>query len=202
MLKNLSLRNRDPNVAAAWRIAFSSLIDAGVVQVSVGDIFEGDAADAILSPANSFGYMDGGIDAAYLQRFGLGLQSRLRATIDDAFYGELHVGEAVVVPTGDTPINWLVSAPTMRVPMNVSRTLNAFTAFRAALIAIAAHNRLHPAGRIESLLSPGLCTGIGAMDPHTSARQMRAAWDMVVGGMRWTRPEDALRSQADLERAP
>ena len=32
-------------------------------QISCGDIFKGaPAADAIVSPANSFGFMDGGID--------------------------------------------------------------------------------------------------------------------------------------------
>jgi O-acetyl-ADP-ribose deacetylase (regulator of RNase III) len=47
------------------------------VEVGFGDIFEA-TADSIVSPANSFGYMDGGIDAAYLARFGAGLQSRLQ----------------------------------------------------------------------------------------------------------------------------
>jgi O-acetyl-ADP-ribose deacetylase (regulator of RNase III) len=198
MLKSLQLRSRNPALISAWRTSFAPQIAAGVVEASIGDIFEGDSADAILSPANCFGYMDGGIDAAYLQRFGLGLQARLQATIRDEFFGELHIGQAVVVPTGDTPINWMVSAPTMRVPMDVSRTLNAFTAFRAALIAVAAHNQRNPTQRIASLLSPGICTGIGAMPPTIAARQMRSAWDMIVEGARWVRPEDALRSQVDL----
>ena len=35
------------------------------------------SADAIVSPANSFGYMDGGIDLVYLHRFGWELQTAL-----------------------------------------------------------------------------------------------------------------------------
>ena len=41
------------------------IIFLGIIcwQISFGDIFKGaPAADAIVSPANSFGFMDGGID--------------------------------------------------------------------------------------------------------------------------------------------
>jgi O-acetyl-ADP-ribose deacetylase (regulator of RNase III) len=37
-----------------------------VHQVSILDV----ACDAVVSPANSFGFMDGGIDAVYLSLFG------------------------------------------------------------------------------------------------------------------------------------
>jgi O-acetyl-ADP-ribose deacetylase (regulator of RNase III) len=66
------------------------------VEVGQGDIFE-TKADAIVSPANSFGYMDGGIDAVYLERFGAGLQARLQAVLREEHHGELPVGHAVVV---------------------------------------------------------------------------------------------------------
>ena len=51
--------------------AFSSLHSSLQLQISYGDIFKGaPAADAIVSPANSFGFMDGGIDYAYSDHFG------------------------------------------------------------------------------------------------------------------------------------
>ena len=41
------------------------------MKVSQGDIFNGaPVADAIVSPANSFGFMDGGIDYCYSEHFG------------------------------------------------------------------------------------------------------------------------------------
>jgi hypothetical protein len=78
----------------AWRAAFA-------------DREEG-PADAMVSPANSFGMMDGGLDAAIRDE---------------------------LVETGDTRWPALVVAPTMRVPESVAQTLNAYLAFRTVVLA-------------------------------------------------------------------
>jgi O-acetyl-ADP-ribose deacetylase (regulator of RNase III) len=173
----LYLRDRSPDVAAAWRAHFEGTQN---VEISQGDIFrDAPHADAIVSPANSFGYMDGGIDAVYLQRFGPEIAVRLQTLIKAAWDGELPVGCAAIVETGDRAIPYLVSTPTMRVPMDVSQTVNAYLAFRAALIAVREANRRKP-GMIQSILCPGLCTFYGHMSPDKSARQMRFAHRLVV----------------------
>jgi hypothetical protein len=69
------LRDIDHDVVRAWEKYFKGVAN---VRISHGDIFE-KPADAIVSPANSFGYMDGGIDLVYLRRFGWELQTRLQA---------------------------------------------------------------------------------------------------------------------------
>ena len=61
------LHTFDSAMAAAWRKAFD---DAPCAVVVEGDILEGQF-DAVVSPANSFGFMDGGIDLAYRRYFGL-----------------------------------------------------------------------------------------------------------------------------------
>lgn len=104
----------------------------------------------------------------------------------------------MLVSTGDVPIAWLVSAPTMRVPMNVARTTNAYVAMRAALVAVVEHNSRVPKQRIDEVLCPGLCTAIGGMNPRVAAKQMRAAWDTVFAGKRWVRPDEARSSQQEL----
>lgn len=71
-------------------------------------------ADAIVSPANSFEFMDGGIEPAYTRRFGWGLQSRLQTLIAEERSGELPVGHAVVVPTRDAGIPWMQCADDAR----------------------------------------------------------------------------------------
>jgi len=169
------LRDIDPDVVNAWRKYFKGIAD---VRISLGEIFES-SADAIVSPANSFGYMDGGIDLVYLHRFGWELQTRLQAHLRDEHDGELPVGQATIVETFDSTIPYLVSAPTMRVPMNVSNTVNAYLAFRAAIRAIKLHNQEAPQA-IRSVLCPGLCTAIGRMPPDLSARQMAAAYETCV----------------------
>jgi len=136
--------------------------------------------DAIVSPANSFGFMDGGIDLLYSKYFGWSLQTDLQALLAEQHYGELPVGQAVVVATGHDSIPFLVSAPTMRIPADISATVNVYLAFRAALIAVLAHNA-RTKTLIQTLLVPGLGTGIGGVAPVAAARQMRLAYDAIVG---------------------
>ena len=169
---NLHLRDLNRHVCNAWEPAFA---DQTTVDVACTDIFD-TKADAIVSPANSFGFMDGGIDLAYLHRFGFDLQDRLRARIHDEWHGELPIGAALLIETGDTAIPWMVCAPTMRVPEDVHRSVNAYLAFRATLLAIRTHNDASPEA-IQSILCPGLATLTGSMAPGTCARQMRYAWD-------------------------
>jgi O-acetyl-ADP-ribose deacetylase (regulator of RNase III) len=164
------LRDRNPALVAVWRQEFASASD---VEVSHGDIFDL-AADAIVSPANSFGFMDGGIDLVYSQRFGWTVQENLQRIIQAEHGGELPVGLAVIIPTHDASIPLLISAPTMRVPMDISNTVNAYLAFRAAIRAATDHNRsaLRP---IETILCPGLGTATGRIPAAVCARQMRYA---------------------------
>jgi O-acetyl-ADP-ribose deacetylase (regulator of RNase III) len=169
------LRDIDPDVVSAWQKYFKGVPN---VCISLGEIFER-SADAIVSPANSFGYMDGGIDLVYLHRFGWELQTRLQTHLREEHDGELPVGQATIIETFDATIPYLVSAPTMRVPMNVANTVNAYLAFRAAIRAIKRHNREMPQA-IRTILCPGLCTAIGRMPPDLSARQMAAAFETCM----------------------
>jgi O-acetyl-ADP-ribose deacetylase (regulator of RNase III) len=169
------LRDTSAEMVQAWQKHFMGIAN---VRISHGDIFES-SADAIVSPANSFGYMDGGIDLVYLRRFGWELQTRLQTHLKTDHDGELPVGQATIVETFDTDIPYLISSPTMRVPMNVVNTVNAYLAFRAAIRAIKQHNRDQP-GTIQTVLCPGLCTAIGRMPAELAARQMAAAFEVCL----------------------
>lgn len=139
--------------------------------------------DAVVSPANSYGWMRGGIDAVYAQRFPA-VEERVRSAVLAYHGGELPVGEALLVPTGVRAPYWLISAPTMREPgeqLPVD-TVHPYLAARAVF-------RLWESGRLEdgspvrlaiSVLGvPGLGTGVGGVSPTICARQVSAAWDEV-----------------------
>ncbi len=177
-MMNLSVRLRDRNapITSAWTKHFAGLAN---VEISTGDIFD-ITADAIVSPANSFGFMDGGIDLVYSQRFGWELQERLQEKIREEHYGDLPVGHAVVVATYDDEIPFLVSAPTMRIPMDVSKTINAYLAFKAALESVRRFNAQKPDTPIRTLLCPGLGTAVGRMKAEDCAKQMAAAYAAVA----------------------
>lgn len=173
------LASPDLTMVAAWTEAFSDT----EVEVHNGSILDL-SCDALVSPANSFGFMDGGLDLAYSQHFGWDLQLRLRRQILERHHGELPVGAAEIVATGMSAPAFMIAAPTMRVPMRLpDDSVNPYLAARAALIA-ASHGRL-PDGtpsspRIQVLAIPAMGTGVGRIAPKVCARQMRAAYDAVI----------------------
>jgi len=172
-------------LAEAWK---SFCGDLDFVTVHFGSIFDVEC-DAVVSPANSFGFMDGGIDLLYSQRFGWGVQARLQRAIQERHYGELLVGTAEIVETYDVDIPYLIAAPTMRVPMVLRESVNPYLAARAVL-RLAVHGTM-PVGPyadepmtevIEAVAFPGLGTGVGKVGPNACARQVRAAIDDVILG--------------------
>ena len=172
--REIYLIDLSTDLVEAWAEAFDGFDD---IEVSCADIFSR-SADAIVSPANSFGIMDGGIDRVLRDKLGYGTENRLQDAIVEQFHGELPVGSALVVETKTPPWHHLVAAPTMRIPERVAHTLNAYHAFRAILLAFKAHNlSASEDQQIATLVCPGLATGIGGMEPRVCAGQMRMAYN-------------------------
>src|SRR5262245_11501468 len=167
----------DLSAGVADRLAYHFHGVAGV-EVVQGNLLDLDC-QAVVSPANSFGDMGGGIDKAIDDHHGGEAQRRVRAAIREQFLGELPVGAALVVALPARRFPFVVAAPTMRIPGSVRGSLNAYLAMRAALVAVLRHNAA--GGReIRTLAGPGLGTGVGGMDHDEAAGQMRAAYDNVV----------------------
>ena len=160
----------------AWQHFFANEPD---VDIKEGDITK-EQGDAIVSPANSFGFMDGGVDYAISVRLGWDLQERLQAKIKALPEGELLVGRSLVLETNDAQIPYLISSPTMRVPMsfNIKTSVNAYLAMKATLIAAKAHEA------IDTVIIPGFCTGVGKMNEEIAAGQMYQAYREIIKGER------------------
>src|SRR5215207_4089662 len=179
------LASVEPALTAAWEQHCGDLPD---VMVHVGSILDL-TIDAVVSPANSFGFMDGGLDYAYSAHFGWDVQDRLQELIRTRHHGELLVGAAEIVDTGDTRIPFVIAAPTMRVPMILMDSVNPYLAARGALLLIR-HGTIASgplAGHavrdvVQSVAFPGLGTGVGRVGPNTCARQVRMAIEEVVLG--------------------
>lgn len=216
------LRDVKTGMVEAWKVQFADYADG--VEVSYGDIFKGaPAADAIVSPANSFGFMDGGIDMYYSVHFGWQMQERLQEVIHSKKDGEIIVGDAVIIPAYSSeeeaekmlsreamedlpkeavanegkPIKWLISAPTMRIPEDVSATVNAYLAFRAVILAVKKHNADPSNEPIRSVLCPGLGTAVGKMPKEQCALQMRLAYEKYELGMHTNKnPPESLHQMS------
>ena len=166
---------REEPLGVAWRRYFSERSD---VKVVTGDICRL-ACDAIVSPANSFGFMDGGLDHQISDYFGWELQDQVQKAIRARPMRELLIGEAIIVSTNHARVPWLVVAPTMRVPMRIRTAINAYLAMKAILIAMREHSHEIP---IESVAISGLGTGIGQLSPEVCAAQMWQAFREIVMG--------------------
>lgn len=148
----------------------------------VKNILEENYIDIIVSPANSHGFMDGGIDDVYRELFP-GIQSRVQKCIETyqiktplgAFV--LPIGSAMLVPTLENNTKLLACVPTMMLPEKIIGTYNVYWAMRGlfkVLDKIMAHP-LHP--NIMNVAIPCMGTGVGQLPPEVSARQIQAAMD-------------------------
>lgn len=156
----------NPRVVVALRRYFSPFPE---VSISHDDLLRV-AVNVAVSPANSEGFMDGGIDRAYAAFFGPKLSRLVRDTTLRRPEGFLPVGAAAVIATGHPVIRYLLLAPTMHNPEHVPST-NAYRALRAALRLSASHPELDGAW-----FCPGLTTQVGGVDPEDAAKEMAEAY--------------------------
>lgn len=161
--------DNSPDVIDSLKKVFKSKKDINFI---VDDILKS-ARGTLLSPANSFGFMDGGVDLDYVRHFGTSLQINVHRVVGRRPEGFLPVGAAELVITNDPLIPRLIIAPTMLEPEAIV-PYQVFRAFRAALKLI---EKLKITGDIYS---PGFGTGIGRVDPDEAAKMMFKAYENVV----------------------
>jgi O-acetyl-ADP-ribose deacetylase (regulator of RNase III) len=162
----LHLVDLDPAVVAAWRAAFAPFPQITIARADLLAI----ARNAVVSPANGYGFMDGGIDAAYVRFFGPALESAVRDRIAARPEGHLLVGASLIVDTHHPRIPYMIVAPTMLMPEPIP-PLNCYRAMRAILRTAARDPNV-----ARALYCPGLGTGVGLVPPKESAQQMAQAY--------------------------
>lgn len=168
----LILVDPNPELCTAWRKAFKGLPRVKVVNARFETLPE---FDCMVSAANSFGLMDGGVDLAITSFFGVELMDRVQARVIAEFRGEQPVGTSMIVETGHPKHPFIAHTPTMRIPMHIATTDHAYTAMWAMLLAVHRHN-LAEKKPIRSVACPGLGTATGAMPVAEAARQMALAY--------------------------
>lgn len=167
------LVDRNPELVAAWNEEFKGYEN---IETHCGDIFD-KSADIIVSPANSFGFMDGGIDLAYSKKMGWHIQERVQDKIKTEFDGELLIGQSCIIDTDFAQYPKLLAAPTMRVPMYLDGSPNVYLAAKAIFLGV------KRAGEDLTCVIPGLGTGCGHVSFALCANKMRMAYDDWYSGL-------------------
>lgn len=171
-MKKLILVDPNSGVCAAWQTTFANLPNIEIIN----DRFENlPAFDCMVSAANSFGLMDGGVDLAISNFFGDQLMQRVQQRIIDQWFGEQPVGTSMIVETDHPKHPYIAHTPTMRVPMPIAYTDNVYLAMWAMLRAIHLHNKTNER-KIEIVACPGLGTLTGLVPFGDAARQMALAY--------------------------
>ncbi|MFF2194653.1 macro domain-containing protein [Streptomyces sp. NPDC058157] len=182
------LTDVNERVVQAWRAAFA---DTPGIEIRRGSILDEDV-DAWVSPTNSRGRMDGGVDAVVKRHLGAGIQLRVQRAIRDRFAGTLPVGSAVCVPSGASVPRYLISTPTMvESAQNVGDTLNVALACAAAFQAVHRQNRLAP-GSIRSVALVGMGAQTGRVPARVCANLMWTGYTLFHD--HWFQDDDELRA--------
>jgi O-acetyl-ADP-ribose deacetylase (regulator of RNase III) len=185
----------DNDLVRAWKATCGNIENVTIHHGSIFDV----KCDAIVSPANSFGFMDNGLDLEISKFFGAHVQERLHKLIQTRHHGELLVGAAEIVETDHSEIPYLICAPTMRVPIILKETVNVYLAMRAILILVKFGTV--PDGTpvkhiIETIAIPGIGTEVGKVPPDICALQMRVALREILLSQ-YKFPESWLQAQRD-----
>ncbi|MCF3180650.1 macro domain-containing protein [Streptomyces polychromogenes] len=195
------LTDVNERVVQAWRAAFA---DTPGIEIRRGSILDEDV-DAWVTPTNSRGRMDGGVDAVIKRHLGAGIQLRVQRAIRDRFAGTLPVGSAVCVPSGATVPRYLISTPTMvESSQNVRDTLNVALACAAAFQAVHRQNRRAP-DSIRSVALVGMGAQTGRVPARVCANLMWTGYTLFQD--HWFEDDDELRATITaqlhgIEKAP
>ena len=165
----------DPNaeLCIEWNKEFNEYEEVRVVNGYFEDLPE---YDCMVSAANSFGLMDGGVDLAITNYFGEQLQANVQRYIIAYYFGEQPVGTSFIIETGNAKHPFLAHTPTMRVPTPINGTDNVYMAMKAMLEAVWRHNEGPSPEKIFTIACPGLGTSAGRMRASEAARQMKLAY--------------------------
>jgi O-acetyl-ADP-ribose deacetylase (regulator of RNase III) len=160
-----------------YKQALPMFVDCPDITVTQNTITNG-SYSTLISAGNSFGQMDGGVDKiinTYLSSYTPHkyIHEDVIAAIGQHFAGELPVGQSIWIPTESPRHTKLIYTPTMRIAEDVSHTLNAYLAFRSALLVMQQAN-------IQEASTPLFCTGAGCMSVTKACKQMKEAYNTVI----------------------
>ncbi len=128
------------------------------IQIQQGDITKVNA-EAIVVPANSFGWMGGGSASAIKKAGGSDIEEE---AVEKA---PLEIGNAIATGAGRLPFKAVIHAPTMESPSEKARDYNVSMSVRGALL-------LADDQKFRVIAMPGMGTGIGSFPKNKAAEIM------------------------------
>lgn len=132
----------------------------------------GNEIDCVVSPANSYGLMDGGYDLAISNWFGEKLPQKVQKYIQAHYHGEQPVGTSFLIQIPDSE-KYLAHTPTMRIPSPIYDWMTVYHAMRSTLLEALRYP-------VNTILVPAFGGRCGEVPKGILARMMRLAYDQVL----------------------
>lgn len=187
----IHLLSRKAVMVDCWYAYFSGTPEVSVVCEDLNRFLQTHKVDCVVSPANSYGLMDGGFDLAISEYFGWDLQNKVQKYIVDNFKGEQPIATSFIIDTGKDDIK-LIHTPTMRVPFPVKDPMIVYQCMRTTLMT-ALENE------IESIVIPAFCGECGDVSPKVIAYLMFEAYKQVFNPPNSIDWDYALRWSPELQ---
>lgn len=174
---NIVLLDLNSTITEAWKKNFAEYDKVAVVR---GDLLSflntpmGKDIDCIVSPANAYGLMDGGLDKAisnYYEGHSIDIGREVRYLIRNYYHGEQPVTSALYVSFACAPD--LIHCPTMRTPMRIDDPMIVYYCMRNTLMCAEDNN-------VKTILIPAFGGATGGVNPETISRLMLAAYKQLI----------------------
>ncbi len=174
-----------------WYAYFSGKQEVSIVCDELKQFMQTHNVDCVVSPANSYGLMDGGFDLAISEYFGWELQNKVQKYILEKFRGEQPVATSFIIDTGINDIK-LIHTPTMRIPFPVKDPMIVYQCMRTSLITALENN-------IESIVIPAFCGECGDVSPKVISYLMFEAYKQIINPPKSIDWDYALRWSPELK---
>ena len=131
-----------------------------------------DKIDCLVSPANAFGMMTGGFDAALSEILGWDFQYKVQDYIKENFYGEQGVGTSFIIQTNIPKLS-LIHTPTMQYPSKILDDMIVYYCMRATLICALKND-------IKSIVIPVFGGACGSVEPEIASKRLKEAYMQIL----------------------
>ena len=166
------LNDTNDFMCSEWENVFASDLDVSIFKGQLKDLLNTkEKIDTIVSPANSYGLMDGTYDLAIINYFGEELMKDVQEYILKHYCGEQPICSSFIINIPNTNKR-LIHTPTMRVPSVIKEKLIVYHCMRSTLL-------LAKKKKVKNIVIPAFGAGCGQVDKDEVAYLMKEAYDQI-----------------------
>ncbi len=193
------LLDRNLEMFLEWEAQFADCPEVDVVMDDFSHFMKGHKIQCVVSPANSYGFMNGGYDKAITDYFGMELMDAVQQYIVENFYGEQPVATSFIIDIPENGRNRarsssisenggttgsdggaisqssqkLIHTPTMRTPSKIREPEIIYQCMRTTLMTAIKNN-------IESIVIPAFGGATGKVPYKTIAKLMKLGYRQIM----------------------